>query len=101
MVATMNSIHTLLSENHPCALFMACLHPGYHALRSNSTLSHLLSITELEACSTYANANSGLTRCSVDIISDDAERLITSYYYWSTLEPWKPPLSRAVGVRGR
>ena len=30
-VAMMNSIHTLLSENHPCALFMAGVHPGYHA----------------------------------------------------------------------
>jgi hypothetical protein len=30
-VAMMNSIHTLLSENHPCTSFMATLHPGYHA----------------------------------------------------------------------
>src|SRR5262249_27111581 len=30
-VAMMNSIHTLLSENHPCTSFMASLHPGYHA----------------------------------------------------------------------
>src|SRR5215475_9535780 len=29
-VAMMNSIHDLLSENHPCTLFMASLHPGYH-----------------------------------------------------------------------
>ena len=26
----MNSIHDLLSENHPCTLFMVSLHPGYH-----------------------------------------------------------------------
>src|SRR5262245_44841032 len=29
-VAMMNSIHALLSENHPCTLFMVSLHPGYH-----------------------------------------------------------------------
>jgi hypothetical protein len=29
-VAMMNSIHALLSENHPWALFMVRLHPGYH-----------------------------------------------------------------------
>jgi len=29
-VAMMNSIHDLLSENHPCTLFMVSLHPGYH-----------------------------------------------------------------------
>ena len=29
-VAMMNSIHVLLSENHPCTLFMVSLHPGYH-----------------------------------------------------------------------
>src|SRR5262249_59530734 len=29
-VAMMNSTHTLLSENHPCTLFMVSLHPGYH-----------------------------------------------------------------------
>jgi hypothetical protein len=30
-VAMMNSIHTLLSENHPCTSFMASLRSGYHA----------------------------------------------------------------------
>jgi hypothetical protein len=29
-VAMINSIHDLLSENHPCTLFMVSLHPGYH-----------------------------------------------------------------------
>jgi hypothetical protein len=29
-VAMTNSIHALLSENHPCTLFMVSLHPGYH-----------------------------------------------------------------------
>src|SRR5262245_17034016 len=29
-IAMMNSIHDLLSENHPCTLFMVSLHPGYH-----------------------------------------------------------------------
>jgi hypothetical protein len=29
-VAMTNSIHALLSENHPWALFMVSLHPGYH-----------------------------------------------------------------------
>src|SRR5262245_21183380 len=38
--AMMNSIHSLLSENHPCTLFMASLHPGYHAL-PNPTHYHI------------------------------------------------------------
>jgi hypothetical protein len=42
----MNSIHTLLSENHPCTLFMASLHPGYHAPIEQGTLSHLRQMTE-------------------------------------------------------
>src|SRR5262245_57741038 len=29
-VAMTNSIHALLSENHPWTLFMVSLHPGYH-----------------------------------------------------------------------
>jgi hypothetical protein len=45
-VAMMNSIHTLLSENHPCTLFMASLHPGYHAPIEQDTLSHLRQMTE-------------------------------------------------------
>src|SRR5215813_11100667 len=45
-VAMMNSIHTLLSENHPCTLFMASLHPGYHAPIEQGTLSHLRQMTE-------------------------------------------------------
>jgi hypothetical protein len=46
-VAMMNSIHTLLSENHPCTLFMASLHPGYHAPVEHDTLSHLRQMTEI------------------------------------------------------
>jgi hypothetical protein len=42
----MNSIHTLLSENHPCTLFMASLHPGYHAPIEQDTLSHLRQMME-------------------------------------------------------
>ena len=42
----MNSIHTLLSENHPCTLFMASLHPGYHATIEQDTLSHLRQTTK-------------------------------------------------------
>jgi hypothetical protein len=45
-VAMMNSIHTLLSENHPCTLFMASLHPGYHAPIEQDTLSHLRQMME-------------------------------------------------------
>jgi hypothetical protein len=30
-VTMMNSIHALLSENHPCTLFMVSLPSGYHA----------------------------------------------------------------------
>jgi hypothetical protein len=45
-VGMMNSIHTLLSENHPCTLFMASLHPGYHAPIEQDTLSHLRQMTE-------------------------------------------------------
>jgi hypothetical protein len=45
-VAMMNSIHTLLSKNHPCTLFMASLHPGYHAPIEQDTLSHLRKMTE-------------------------------------------------------
>jgi len=43
-VAMMNSIHDLLSENHPCTLFMVSLHPGYHD-PPNSThyiINHIL-----------------------------------------------------------
>jgi hypothetical protein len=43
-VAMMNSIHTLLSENHPCTLFMASLHPGYHA-PPNPIHYHILRLT--------------------------------------------------------
>src|SRR5215831_19016731 len=43
-VATMNSIHTLLSD--PCTPFMASLHPGYHAPIEQDTLSHLRQMTE-------------------------------------------------------
>jgi hypothetical protein len=35
-----------LSENHPCTLFMASLHPGYHAPIEQDTLSHLRQMTE-------------------------------------------------------
>jgi hypothetical protein len=42
----MNSIHTLLSENHPCTLFMASLHPGYHAPIEQDRLSHLRQMME-------------------------------------------------------
>jgi hypothetical protein len=45
-VAMMNSIHTLLSENHPCTLFMASLHPGYHAPIEQDRLSHLRQMME-------------------------------------------------------
>jgi hypothetical protein len=50
-VAMMNSIHTLLSENHPCTLFMASLHPGYHAPIEHDTLSHLRQMMEPVPCS--------------------------------------------------
>src|SRR6516164_7423881 len=45
-VAMMNSIHTLLSENHPCDSWPASIPATM--LQSDSTLSHLLSMTELE-----------------------------------------------------
>jgi hypothetical protein len=45
-VAMMNSIHTLLSENHPCTLFMASVHLGYHATIVQDRLSHLRLMTE-------------------------------------------------------
>src|SRR5262245_19651768 len=40
-VAMMNSTHALLSENHPCTLFMVSLHPGYHD-PPNSIHYHIL-----------------------------------------------------------
>src|SRR5260370_19957159 len=46
--ATMNSIHSLLSENHPCTLFMGQPPSGYHAPIEQATLSHLLLMTERE-----------------------------------------------------
>jgi|SRR5215510_7936959 hypothetical protein len=60
-VAMMNSIHTLLSENHPCTLFMASLHPGYHAPIEHDTLSHPRQMTEpvpysyLRQCQDWTN----------------------------------------------
>jgi hypothetical protein len=46
--ATMNSIHSLLSENHPCTLFMGQPPSGYHAPIEQATLSHLRLMTERE-----------------------------------------------------
>jgi hypothetical protein len=42
-VAMMNSVHSLLSENHPCTLFMASLLPGYHA--PPNPIHHILGLT--------------------------------------------------------
>jgi hypothetical protein len=58
-VAMMNSIHTLLSENHPCTLFMASLHPGYHAPIEQDTLSHLRQMTKLRDLN-VVDSDSGL-----------------------------------------
>jgi hypothetical protein len=54
-VAMTNSIHALLSENHPCTLFMVSLHPTnqihYHVYG-------LMTEPPMEGCGTLATAAS-------------------------------------------
>jgi hypothetical protein len=64
--ATMNSIHSLLSENHPCTLFMASLLLATMLHRTKHIITSTVDDGALNLIRTYANA---ITHCTNRMLS--------------------------------
>jgi hypothetical protein len=69
-VAMMNSIHPLLSENHPCTLFMASLRPATMLPRAQYIITSTVDDGAVNLLRTYANARIGITHCAINVISN-------------------------------